>query len=221
MSKADDIVKARDWGVVENNLADVVVTQRLAEVSTLFSPTHRGRVFALFRHPVKRAVDLFYYRQRSTFDPDFEGDVAVMSLKTYALSRHHVENFMVRTLLNKVGFDVTPEDVEVCKDILRRKFVVGIAEEKWFDASVVRFERYFGWWNQFKVSTNMTVNHCHYDRIKKGGHFGSHPKAQKHSEAYDILASRNWADMELVSSDAQAALCAEHRSSRGFARFFE
>lgn len=152
----------------------------------------------LFRHPVKRAIDLFFYRQKMVNDPkNFLGEDATMTLMDYAGSRHHVENYVVRTLVDKIGTNVVPGDVEKAKHILRRKFIVGIAEEKFFDVSVVRFEKYFKWWESKGVMTNMTTNHCHHDVIKKGGHFGSHPKFNKDSPEYKKLMSRNWADMEL------------------------
>lgn len=189
--------KAAEWNMDDLNYADVLTTQHIKEAAALFKPTHRGRIFAMLRHPVKRAVDMFYYRQRATYDRDFDGSVATMTLKEYALSSHHVENFMVRMLIDKPGFDVTPEDVETAKHILRRKVVVGIAEEKFYDLSVVRFERFFGWWEDYAVMTNMTVNHCHHKVISRGGHFGSHPRSKADSEEFKILTTRNWADMEL------------------------
>ena len=59
----------------------------------------------------------------------------------------------------------------------------------------VRFEQYFGWWDDYSVLTNTTINYCHYKKINDGNHIGSVPT--KDAEAPAIIAARNWADMEL------------------------
>ena len=76
----------------------------------------------------------------------------------------------------------------------------------------VRFEQYFGWWDDYSVLTNTTINYCHYKKISDGNHLGSTPT--KDAAAAAILAARNWADMELFMYakhqlfPAQAALVA-------------
>ena len=59
----------------------------------------------------------------------------------------------------------------------------------------VRFEQYFGWWDDYNVLTNTTINYCHYKKISDGNHLGSTPT--KETEAAAMLAARNWADVEL------------------------
>ena len=46
-----------------NHLADVVVSPYLYEASDLFTPTSKGRLFSVFRHPNERSLSLFYYLQ--------------------------------------------------------------------------------------------------------------------------------------------------------------
>ena len=76
----------------------------------------------------------------------------------------------------------------------------------------VRFEQYFGWWDDYNVLTNTTINYCHYKKISDGNHLGSTPA--KDEDAAAIIAARNWADMELFMYakhqlfPAQAALVA-------------
>ena len=78
--------------------------------------------------------------------------------------------------------------------------------------NTVRFEQYFGWWDDYSVLTNTTINYCHYKKISDGNHLGSTPT--KDADAAAILAARNWADMELFMYakhqlfPAQAALVA-------------
>ena len=61
--------------------------------------------------------------------------------------------------------------------------------------STVRFEQYFGWWDEYSVLTNSTINYCHYKKISTGDHFGRHPTPN--TDAVAVIAARNWADIEL------------------------
>lgn len=199
-STTDGLQKLADGGIVTagataDSGADVIITQRLEASKMLFSSAGKGRLFVMLRNPIKRVVDQFYYRQRATWEAGYDSTLAIMSLEEFAASDRLVENFVVRSLVHKLTTDVTAADVELAKNILRQKFVVGIFE--WFDLSVVRFEKYFGWWDEHSVLTDTAVNHCHYDRISTGGHVGTHPKAENGSEAYKKIAVRNWADLEL------------------------
>ena len=127
------LAKAVEWNVAASGyegvgVADVLITHKLEEAAPLFSPTHKARLFTLLRHPVKRITDLFYYKQRATWEPTFDPELAKMSLKEFAQSDKHVTNFVTRTLLGHTAEELTPDDVDLAKDILRRKFIVGIME---------------------------------------------------------------------------------------------
>jgi len=180
---------------VPSRLADVVIAHDLQWSSPLYDSVHRSRLFLMIRHPVKREVDQFYYMQRSTWEDDYDPAIASMTLEEYAASDKMVENYVVRMLLHRTTEEVTPEDVETAKHILRRKFLVGVHE--WFDLSVVRFERYFGWWEDRGVLTNTTVNYCHHKKIADGDGRGDFPRTEPGSLAHKRLAVRNWADLEL------------------------
>lgn len=120
------LAKAATWNVA--GYADVLITHKLEEAAPLFSQSNKARMFTLLRQPVKRITDLFFYKQRATWEPTFDPELAKMSLKEYAQSDKHVTNFVTRTLLGHTTEELTPEDVDLAKDILRRKFIVGIME---------------------------------------------------------------------------------------------
>jgi hypothetical protein len=61
------IERAAKMGFADSGLAGCVVTPFLYESNALFTPTARGRLFAVFRHPVDRAVSMFYYIQVATW----------------------------------------------------------------------------------------------------------------------------------------------------------
>ena len=137
------IDRARQLNLASSGKAQVYISQHLTYSAKLFSTTHKGRMFVMMRHPVKRIIDNFYFLQRSTWagHDDYDLDLGTMSLAQYALSDKMVENFMVRSLLDlNDSFELTKTHIDQAKDILRRKFIVGIIE--WFDVSVHRFEKY-------------------------------------------------------------------------------
>lgn len=119
---------ATEWNVAYTQAADVLITHKLEEAAPLFTQSNKARMFTLLRQPVKRVTDLFFYKQRATWEPTFDPELAKMSLKEYAQSDKHVTNFVTRTLLGHTNEELTPEDVDLAKDILRRKFIVGIME---------------------------------------------------------------------------------------------
>lgn len=185
-------------GLLQSNLADAVSVQHMKYAAeNLFTTAYRARGFVMLRHPVKRAVDEFYYRQHATWERSYDTDLAAFSLEKFANSDKLVENAVVRMLngLTDVNVEINEAHVAMAKEILRRKFLVSIFE--WFDVGVVRLEKYYGWWDQHDVLTNSTVNHCHYNVIVKGDHIGAHPRVPEKEEIYSKIMTRNWADMEL------------------------
>ena len=49
---------AKQMGLAQSGLAEVVVLHRLHEGAILFDHAHRARVFCMFRHPVERAISV-------------------------------------------------------------------------------------------------------------------------------------------------------------------
>jgi hypothetical protein len=189
-SGLDKIAKLK---VVESRVAGLVVTPLITYASKLFDSSHKGRVFTMFRHPVRRIVDQFYYRQAATWDLSFDPNLRTMSIDDYAVSDLVYDNLMVRILADvSRSKHVTPEQLELAKNILRQKVLVGIQES--FEASVVRFEQYFGWFQKYNVATDARVNQCHTDQVASMPNF---PEIATDGEAWQTLSVRNWADLEL------------------------
>lgn len=63
VSTVAGIERAAKMGFADSGLAGCVVTPFLYEANALFTETAQGRLFAVFRHPVDRAVSMFYYIQ--------------------------------------------------------------------------------------------------------------------------------------------------------------
>ena len=59
----EGIKRAREMGFADAQLADVVVSPYVFETNDLFTKTAKGRLFSVFRHPIERAVSMFYYSE--------------------------------------------------------------------------------------------------------------------------------------------------------------
>ena len=109
----------------------------------LFAPDRRARMFALFRHPVDRAVSKFYYLQKATWEPTYNKRWAKMSLEQWASRDRGENNWMVRSLSGKGPQDpLTVQDLDKAMELVRTKFVVGLMGK--MEESVHRFNLLLG-----------------------------------------------------------------------------
>jgi hypothetical protein len=59
--------KAKRLGLVESGLAEVIVIRHVFDAEQLFNQQQRGRLFAVFRHPLERAVSMFNYLKKGMY----------------------------------------------------------------------------------------------------------------------------------------------------------
>ena len=130
----------------EKPLPSLESTADLYEANDKFSHKMMGRLFALFRHPVHRALE--HYQGIV----DKEGQQ--LSLMDYASSDQVQANWMTRRLISDEAGDneedsldedtpLTDDDLEVALHVLRSKFVVGLHEK--LPESLSRFQEWFHW----------------------------------------------------------------------------
>jgi len=179
---------AKDLGLAESGLADIVFTSYAHGGSKLFNPVHRGRFFAIFRHPMERAASLFYYRQTATWEKiyGFSGE----TIEEFLHSGRGEKNWMVRVLTNKFRGKVTGEDLEVAKEILRTRCVIGLMDR--MEESLERFDTYFGW-----SPKNGEGNECKNELMHNGVNRNPHAKIKVGSEAWNMLYEQNEMDIKL------------------------
>ena len=180
--------------MAQSGLADIVIAQNLHETADLYTPEYRGRFFALFRHPIDRAVSLFYYRQIAHWEPTYNPSLKKISLEDYANSHGGEKNWMVRMLVNKEnGGTLDRSDLDIAKEVLRRKFVVGLMSD--MAESLERFDRYFGWYDP----SNAEAMQCKDELTSKKGAVNSnqHASVEEGSPAWEGLARHNELDLEL------------------------
>lgn len=145
-------------------LVQAVISPNVYDVTeTLFTQTahhltmNKGRLFTMIRHPVEREISFFYSLKNSTHHPLYNEALANYEISDWLKSKTFLDNIMVRSLVRNFdrGYEITLDDLLISKEIMRRKCLVGLLEEK--GLSWLRMERYFRriWFNsQLKTSVS-------------------------------------------------------------------
>jgi len=212
----DGLERAKQLGLVSSGLVDVIVTHRLHLGASLYDSQHQARVFAMFRHPVKRATSMFYYLQRAKWEPTYDHSLADLTLEQYAESGKAEENWVTRFLIHEYTNHLTEDHVTMAKEVMRRKVVVGLLDR--FGDSLKRFELYFDWWRAKIKPDAEEKMQCQQERALASKNHLHHPDPPESSAAFKKLAKLNWADMQLFQYaidlfEEQQALVSEKDAS--------
>eukprot|EP00984_Skeletonema_dohrnii_P012161 scaffold4908_cov103-Skeletonema_dohrnii-CCMP3373.AAC.1 len=131
------IKHAASMRFADAQVADVVVSPLIYETDELFTQKSKGRFFAVFSHPVDRAVRLFYTMQ------EVQPALREWTLERYARSTYVENNFLTRQLSNQLQGPLDESHYRKAVEIIRDKFLVGLASQ--IDQSLDRYEKYFRW----------------------------------------------------------------------------
>ena len=140
------IERAKDLKLVESGMADVMVTSRFFHAASLYDYHHMGRVFTTMRHPVQRTASLFRHLQTAVWERNYNPRYATMTILDYAKEARETysDNWMVRWLTGKVADDdLTRNDVEYAKELLRRKFFIIMTDE--MQTGIEQLIEYMDW----------------------------------------------------------------------------
>jgi len=189
------IQRAKDMGFADAGLADAVVTGFLYEANDLFTPTAKGRMFTVFRHPIERAISMFYYIQVADWEPTYSPELKDWTIEQYAESDRIENNWMTRQLSGQLSGDLNDDALAVAMEVIRSKFLVGLMTE--MDRTMERFEKFFRW--KFKV--NPPNQEACRERLMSGGsNSNSANKKETPKEgdiAWEKLMWQNQYDMQL------------------------
>lgn len=191
------IQRAKDMGFADAQLADVVVSPFVFELNDLFTQTAKGRFFSVFRHPIDRAVSMFYYIRVADWEPSYKPELKDWTLEQYAQSDIVENNWMTRQLSNTLGGELTEENLSKAMEVIRRKFLVGLMSQ--IEPTMARAEKFFRW--TFHV--NPPNQEACRERLMSGG--ANSNKANKKEgpkegdEAWTLLAHQNNFDLRLYS----------------------
>lgn len=188
------IQRARDMKFADSQLADVVVSPFVFELNDLFTQTAKGRLFSVFRHPIERAVSMFYYIRVADWEPSYKPELKDWSLEQYAVSDVVENNWMTRQLSNQISGDLSEENLRNAMEVIRSKMLVGLMSK--IEPSMTRFEKFFRW----TYHVNPTNQEACRERLMGGG--SNSNKANKKplgegDEAWGLLALQNNFDLQL------------------------
>jgi hypothetical protein len=188
------IAYAKSLNLVSSGLADVLISPLLHEASALFNLSRRGRMFAMFRHPVDRAASLFYFIQETQWrQPATRRDqFADISIENFYKKGFAENNWMTRFLINELTKrELTENDLSIAKEVLRQKCLVGLLEEK--VETLDRLQNYFGWGPKDDDEKECLEKKLDWSWPMKH----NHPKIEKESKAWALIAAANSFDMKL------------------------
>lgn len=207
-SNLQGVIHAKELGLIHSNMAQLVISPLFYEATKeLFTKDDKGVMFAMFRHPMRRVISLFYYLQTSTHEVTYNPIFAKMTIEEYAESPLLESNFITRSLVNKMEGALSMEDIETAKEILKRKCVIGLMQE--FDTSIELYNDAFDFHPNFSVelegeenadekSKKAKVNQC-VERLRNEGGTNKHKHTTlaEDSKAYETIERKNYWDMML------------------------
>lgn len=142
MSKPAGIQRAKAMHLGASGMVDAISTPFLYETASIFEDVpDSGKCFTMLRHPVDRAVSLYYHYQSDDSNPN-TAQYKGLSIDEYA-EKSTESNWMVRFLTNKRAGALSWHDLEAAKEVFGRKCLVGLVEKA--EESIRRYERFFGW----------------------------------------------------------------------------
>eukprot|EP00591_Stephanopyxis_turris_P006179 CAMPEP_0195523812 /NCGR_PEP_ID=MMETSP0794_2-20130614/23250_1 /TAXON_ID=515487 /ORGANISM="Stephanopyxis turris, Strain CCMP 815" /LENGTH=616 /DNA_ID=CAMNT_0040653889 /DNA_START=261 /DNA_END=2111 /DNA_ORIENTATION=- len=180
------IVRAQRMGFAQAGLANVMVTPLIHEANILFDSSHKGRLFAMFEHPVDRAIRIFRRIQKQ------KPELGEMSIEEYAQSDYVENNWLVRQLSKRYLLGLDERHLEMAMDKVRRNILVGLSSRG--QESMERFEKFFRWEFSFDRSHQQQ---CRENMLETG--VENEKKLEPESEAYQLLAQQNELDIRLYS----------------------
>jgi hypothetical protein len=189
--------RAKRMRLVESGLAEIIATPLLFESSTLFGKGGpKGRVFTVFRHPIRRAVSMFAYLRKAYWEPTYRPEFEKWTLDHYAFSDVVEDNFVIRQLAHVPSeVSVTEQHLELAKAIVSQKILVGLLDR--VEESLVRFEQYFGWQYTLNPTRQET---CRNTLLVTGVNTNTDPRNKMPavaSNAYQMLRRKNELDILL------------------------
>lgn len=107
MSNPEGIQRAKKLGVGGWRKVDLVSSSYLYDGAGIFDPNHKGYMIAMFRHPIERAVSLFYSLKSNKAYA--EQTATLQTIEQYSRSSLVENNWMTRFLSNSLSGELTPE----------------------------------------------------------------------------------------------------------------
>lgn len=190
MSNPAGIARAKSLNVGSSDTIDLVSSPYLYDAASVFDSMHRGYTIAMFRHPIERAVSLFYAMKMNKNYANVVGTLD--TVEQYARSSLVENNWLTRFLSNTLSGPLRPENEAVAKEVLRTKVIIGLLCEK--TESMRRLETLFN----MKSSRSRIRDECQEKLL-----YWDWPGKNRHdpivegSDAWEKLKEQNTFDLRL------------------------
>ncbi|KAL3798069.1 hypothetical protein HJC23_012360 [Cyclotella cryptica] len=192
MTSSEGLERAKALNLASSKVPDIVISDILQGTLEVFNNRNRARLFAVFRHPLERAISKYYSDLSS--DPT----VAGFTLPQYVRSGgSHVENnYLTRYLSGQYSGTLSLEHLDYAREFLRKKVVIGLARDLPTSASV--FNRVFQWNTTSPDQNQMmsSVDDC-YENIFNALSDKTPPAIEEGSEGWKLLVAQNWFDLKV------------------------
>ena len=188
------IQRAAALGLSSSGLADVVVSSYFHDSAGLYDLGHQGRAFIVLRDPMERAASMYWYRIEEVGDLDRS-----VSIEDYAQGNGIENNWMCRFIANRMTGELTKDDLEEAKEILRTKFLVGFVDD--FDESLHRIMKYAGWSYKDDGTERMKQEDCIKDLAGHGTNANpvEYELPKRGSQAHALISWQTQFDSKLYS----------------------
>ena len=186
------IQRAVDMGLTRSGMSDLIVSSYFHESAALFDLEHQGRAFIMLRNPIERAVSMYYHRLHELHDIDES-----VSIEDYAQGNGIENNWMTRFLANRMTGELTKEDLEQAKEILKEKFLIGFLDD--LEESVYRIIAYNGWKYAADETEKMKQEDCITDLTKVGSNINAegYEIPKRGTQAYALIIWQTQFDSKL------------------------
>jgi hypothetical protein len=190
------IQRAVDMGLVASGLADVVVSSYLHESAAVFDLDHQGRAFIVMRDPIERATSMYYHRVKTLGNLD-----AATTIEDYAQGNGIENNWMCRFLANRMSGELTKEDLDQAKEVLKTKFTIGFLDD--LEESVHQVMKFNGWKYSDDETAKMKQEDCIRELTTAGG--GTNRNAHEYeipkrgSQAHALISWQTQFDSKLYA----------------------
>jgi len=187
----EGINRAYEMGFAGSGLADVVVTSYFLQATqSLFNSESKGRAFALLRNPIERAVSMYYYKIEM-------GLLDEVTLEEYAKGKGIENNWMTRYLVDHMEGELSKEDLEQAKVVLKEKFLIGFLDD--LDESMARFMKYNGWGVNEDDIKQMNQENCIKLLAESGTNKNEvgYSMPKKGTQAYALITWQTQFDLKL------------------------
>uniref|UniRef100_A0A7S4UT07 Sulfotransferase domain-containing protein n=1 Tax=Ditylum brightwellii TaxID=49249 RepID=A0A7S4UT07_9STRA len=187
------IERAIRLGLTKSKMADLITSSLFHDAADLFTLEHQGRAFTMLRHPVERAVSMYYYRTRGE-NADIDPSV---TLEDYARGEGIENNWLTRFLTDRMEGELLKEDLDNAMDILSRKFLIGFLDDG--EESIARMMKYFGWTYAEDSTKKMLQEDCVKELIDDGTNrnIEGYELPKKGTQAYALISWQTQFDVKL------------------------